>query len=67
MAMALADSLVQDPNLDEKDLMRRFVDWHQNGSYSCTGTCFDIGITTRQALAKWQKKQAIPLPALPIR
>lgn len=55
MALALADSLIEDPSLDEADLMQRFVDWHQNGTYSCTGACFDIGITTRQALARWQK------------
>lgn len=55
MALALADSLQHDPNLDETDLMQRFVDWYQNGTYSCTGQCFDIGITTRQALARWQK------------
>ena len=55
MALALADSLLAHPDLDEADLMRRFVDWHDNGTYSCTGTCFDIGITTRQALARWKK------------
>jgi len=55
MAMALADSLAGTPDLDAKDLMRRFVDWYKNGTYSCTGACFDIGITTRQALARWQK------------
>ena len=55
MALALADSLAKAPALDEKDLMQRFVDWHARGTYSCTGHCFDIGITTRQALAHWQK------------
>jgi ADP-ribosyl-[dinitrogen reductase] hydrolase len=55
IALALAESLAQDPALDEKDLMQRFVNWHANGTYSCTGHCFDIGITTRQALARWQK------------
>ena len=55
MALALADSLAKAPALDEKDLMQRFVDWHAHGTYSCTGHCFDIGITTRRALARWQK------------
>lgn len=55
MALALMDSLVAHPALDEADLMRRFVDWHQNGTYSCTGRCFDIGVTTRIALARWQE------------
>ena len=55
MALALADSLLAHPDLDEADLMRRFTDWHERGTYSCTGTCFDIGITTRQALARWKR------------
>ncbi len=49
MALALADSLAAHPHLDEHDLMARFVDWHERGTYSCTGTCFDIGATTRAA------------------
>jgi ADP-ribosyl-[dinitrogen reductase] hydrolase len=36
--------------LDPVDLMTRFVDWHRNGNYSCTGSCFDIGNTTFSAL-----------------
>lgn len=55
MALALADSLVQQPDLDAADLMHRFVEWHERGTYSCTGHCFDIGITTRQALSRWKK------------
>jgi ADP-ribosyl-[dinitrogen reductase] hydrolase len=54
MALALADSLAADPQLDGVDLMRRFVDWHRRGTYSCTGRCFDIGVTTRQALARFE-------------
>ena len=55
MALALADSLLHDPALDAVDLMRRFVDWHERGAYSCTGTCFDIGIATRQALDRFRR------------
>jgi ADP-ribosyl-[dinitrogen reductase] hydrolase len=54
MALALADSLAADPDLDEADLMSRFVDWQRSGSYSCTGRCFDIGVTTRQALSRFR-------------
>jgi ADP-ribosyl-[dinitrogen reductase] hydrolase len=50
----LADSLIDSGDLDEADLMQRLVDWHEQGRYSCTGTCFDIGITTRAALARWK-------------
>jgi ADP-ribosyl-[dinitrogen reductase] hydrolase len=53
MALALANSLDVDHSLDPRDLMDRFVDWWKNGEYSCTGRCFDIGVTTRAALEKW--------------
>lgn len=55
MALALADSLIAQGKLDERDLMERFVRWHEQGEYSCTGTCFDIGITTRQALMRFKR------------
>jgi ADP-ribosyl-[dinitrogen reductase] hydrolase len=54
MALALADSLLQGGDVDEADLVARFADWYRNGTYSCTGTCFDIGITTRSALELWE-------------
>jgi ADP-ribosyl-[dinitrogen reductase] hydrolase len=55
MALALADSLIANPRLDEADLMRRFVEWSEQGTYSCTGFCFDVGITTKDALARWKR------------
>src|SRR5690242_6335863 len=55
MAVALADSLTLNDGLDEADLMGRFVRWYEQGEYSCTGSCFDIGVTTRQALSRWKR------------
>ena len=55
MALALLDSLKANPLLDEADLMRRFISWHESGEYSCTGTCFDIGVTTRAALQRFKR------------
>ena len=55
MALALADSLLADAALDPKDLMDRFVSWRATGSYSCTGSCFDIGNTTAQSLRTFQR------------
>lgn len=55
MALALADSLAAKPKLDARDLMGRFVSWWRSGEYSCTGRCFDIGVTTRQALARFER------------
>ena len=53
MALALADSLLASESLDCQDLMERFVAWWRNGEYSPTGNCFDIGITTRNALQRY--------------
>ena len=53
MALALADSLINCRGLDATDLMNRFVRWSREGSYSATGACFDIGITTRRALQRF--------------
>ena len=55
MALALADSLYAAPGFDPADLMRRFVDWRDEGTYSCTGSCFDIGVTTNAALTRWTR------------
>ena len=53
MALALADSLAATGTLDCRDLMGRFVRWWQDGEYSCTGTCFDIGNATSAALDRY--------------
>jgi ADP-ribosyl-[dinitrogen reductase] hydrolase len=53
MALALADWLANDPDLDPAELASRFVRWYEDGEYSCTGTCFDIGNATRAALDRF--------------
>ncbi len=50
MALALGDSLRNFPHLEPDDLMMAFLAWRDSGRYSCTHTCFDIGLTTLQAL-----------------
>ena len=55
MALALADSLLANENFNPEDLMRRFVAWRDDGEYSCTETCFDIGGTVSSALSRWQR------------
>ena len=59
MALALADSLLACDELDEADLLARFSDWRRTGRYSCTGACFDIGVTTRQAIMRWELTGAV--------
>jgi ADP-ribosyl-[dinitrogen reductase] hydrolase len=58
MALALSDSLEAREDLDEQDLLSRFMNWWRWGVYSCTGECFDIGVTTQQALMRWQSTKA---------
>ncbi|KQU01845.1 ADP-ribosyl-(dinitrogen reductase) hydrolase [Methylobacterium sp. Leaf469] len=55
MALALADSLTHCRGFDPADVMTRFVAWWRKGHYSCTGTCFDIGITTAAALSQFER------------
>lgn len=55
LAIALGESLCARGGLDLRDLMERFVAWYREGRYSCTGTCFDIGTTTRQALQRFME------------
>lgn len=52
MALALADSLAN-AGWDLNDQARRYVNWWKQGEYSVNGRCFDIGITTRAALARF--------------
>jgi ADP-ribosyl-[dinitrogen reductase] hydrolase len=54
MALCLADSLLACGALDQRDLMQRFIRWWRYGENSCTGDCFDIGGTTRDALARFE-------------
>ncbi|MFN9498325.1 MAG: ADP-ribosylglycohydrolase family protein [Erythrobacteraceae bacterium] len=58
MALALADAILasaaQGSVFEPIEAQRRFVDWWRNGAYSPTGDCFDIGITTSQALGRFE-------------
>ena len=55
MALCLADSLIACGRLDQRDLIERFVRWWSKGENSHNGRCFDIGITTRQALHRFRE------------
>ncbi len=54
MALALADSIAN-VGWDLNDQARRYVGWWRQGDYSVNGTCFDIGITTAQALGRFER------------
>src|SRR3990172_9047568 len=55
MALCLADSLIACGDLDESDLMRRFLRWWRHGENSVNGRCFDIGNSTRHALETFER------------
>src|SRR5580692_7004347 len=53
MALCLAESLIEKRGFDPKDQMDRYCRWWKEGYFSSTGTCFDIGITVKTALAHY--------------
>ena len=53
MALCLADSILEFDDVNPQDLMDRFVEWWQKGYNSANGRCFDIGITTSNALLEF--------------
>ena len=54
MAVCLSESLLNGSDLDERDLMNRFLNWYENGTNSPTGRCFDIGNTTVNSLLRFK-------------
>ena len=54
MALCLAESLLERGGFDAADQMQRYWDWYEHGYMSSTGTCFDIGMTVRQALERYK-------------
>jgi ADP-ribosyl-[dinitrogen reductase] hydrolase len=53
MALCLAESILQEGEVDQPDLMQRLGRWLTAGENSVTGTCFDIGATTRAAIERF--------------
>lgn len=54
MALCLAESLLRKGGFDPKDQMGRYLNWWKWGYLSSTGDCFDIGMTVREALARFE-------------
>ena len=59
MAMCLAESILDSDDLDPADQLRRYVSWFRDGYWSANGRCFDIGGTTRGALARFERTGAV--------
>ena len=50
MALCLAASLIEKKNFDVFDQMSKYYKWYKDGYMSSASFCFDIGITTKNAL-----------------
>lgn len=50
MALCLAESLLAQGGCDPRDQMGRYANWYAWGYWSSTGSCFDIGMATRDAV-----------------
>ena len=55
MALCLAESLVEKKAFDPIDQLARYVRWYRTGYLSSNGRCFDIGITTCNALHRFEQ------------
>ncbi|TFB30593.1 ADP-ribosylglycohydrolase family protein [Pseudomonas sp. F01002] len=55
MALCLAESLLSKNGFEAADQMGRYLNWWQWGYLSSTGECFDIGMTVRDALTRYQE------------
>ena len=53
MALCLAESLIECRGFDSIDQLQRYTRWWREGHLSSNGRCFDIGIATRAALARF--------------
>lgn len=53
MALCLLESLLEN-GFNAKDQMSRYLKWRNTGYMSCTGTCFDIGNITSEAITRFQ-------------
>jgi len=61
MALCLAESLIEKEDFNPVDQLERYVRWHREGHLSSNGRCFDIGITTREALHRFiQTREPFP-------
>ncbi len=51
LALCLAESLSEKGEFDPVDQLKRYLKWYREGYLSSNGICFDIGNTTRRAIA----------------
>lgn len=57
MALCLAESLLDCGGFEPADQLARYVRWWREGYLSSTGRCFDIGVATSDALARFERSR----------
>ena len=62
MALCLAESLIEHPQFDPKDLLDRFCEWAAKGANSSTGLCVGIGQNTLRVLGNFHRTGALQAP-----
>ena len=62
MALCLAESLIEHPELDQKDLLDRFCLWADKGVNTSTGVCVGIGQNTLRVLGNYHRKGELFAP-----
>lgn len=67
MALCLAASLLAQEGFDPIDQMERYLRWRDEGEFSSTGKCFDIGNATNAALSAFvQHREPFPGDRFPM-
>lgn len=64
MALCLADSLLNDGELDAKDLLDRFLGWIYGNENTSTGQCIGVGQNTFTVLGNYRRTGALTAPSV---
>ena len=62
MALCLAESVLENPQLDLKDLLDRFCLWASKGANTSTGVCIGIGQNTLRVLGNYHRTGELLAP-----
>jgi ADP-ribosyl-[dinitrogen reductase] hydrolase len=61
-ALCLAESLLEHPHLDARDLLERFCRWAEKAENTSTGVCVGIGQNTLRVLGNYRRKGDLLAP-----
>ncbi len=59
LALCIVDSILDKKKIDYKNHMNLYLKWWKDGLNSSTGTCFDIGNTTKKSLERFCKNKVV--------